>query len=854
MSIDAAAAELTRPAIGHRVLDNGLEVVWEADRRQPLVAIEARIRGGLRGEGRYVGTGITHFIEHMLFKGTTTRAPGTIDQEVRRYGGTINAFTSFDTTGVSLFVEARYLNEALGMLADILQHAVFEPEEFAKERAVIISEIQMNLDDPDRRLHHIFWGRHFLEHPYRHPILGYRPLLEGLSVEDLRGFYAAQYQPQNIVVSVVGDLDPAVFGALAEETFGGWARGVTDPSQQLVPVEPPSASRKETAVEMPVQVAYVNIGFSSTALADPDTYPLDVLAAVLGRGRSSRLYERLVRQQRLADQVAAWNYTPRDPGVFGITLQTAPDKVDAAVAAVRGVLDEAARSGVSAAEVAKAKKQVLADYLFQRQSVESKANDLASSLTATGDPLFSVRYVEGVERVTPEAVQAALGRHWDPETFTTAVVRPASAAPAAAPAAADAPALKKQTWENGLTTLVGTDRRLPIAAIVLAYHGGVRVEEEPRQGISNLTAQMLVKGTARRNALQIAEAVESLGGSVEPFSGRDGFGLTMHLLAEDVPEGLALLHELATKSHFPEEELALQRDLIGKQLQAQEDEIFQVGGRLLRRTLFGSHPYRLNPLGTAESVERLTREDCLAFSRRWMTPGNAVLAIVGDVDEARVADLVRKTFAGLPGGGAAWPDRLPPDFPQEVRAATQAMPREQAVIMLGFSGTTVGAEDREALDVLTAVLSGMAGRLFQAVRETHGLSYTLGAVHVPGWDPGYLMVYTATRPDERGRVLGLLETELAKAANEGFSPEEVEQAKRYLIGQHRLDIQDLDGLARRAAIDELYGLGFDAWMSYEARIGAVTGSAVHDAARRYLTMQRRAQVIIGPNGHADSLR
>ena len=216
-----------QPAVAQAVLENGLQLAWQEDHRQPLIAIEARIKGGLRGEGRYLGSGITHFIEHMLFKGTPSRPPGTIDQEVRRYGGTINAFTSFDVTGVSLFVERRYLKEGLGLLADILQHATFEQSEFEKERAVIISEIQMNLDDPDRRIAQLFWSRHFLEHPYRHPILGYQPLLERVTVGDLSAFYSAQYQPQHITIACAGDLQGAAFPAMVKELFGAWARGRT---------------------------------------------------------------------------------------------------------------------------------------------------------------------------------------------------------------------------------------------------------------------------------------------------------------------------------------------------------------------------------------------------------------------------------------------------------------------------------------------------------------------------------------------------------------------------------------------------------------------------------------------------
>ncbi len=144
----------------------------------------------------------------------------------------------------------------------------------------------------------------------------------------------------------------------------------------------------------------------------------------------------------------------------------------------------------------------------------------------------------------------------------------------------------------------------------------------------------------------------------------------------------------------------------------------------------------------------------------------------------------------------------------------------------------------------------MAGRLFQSVREKHGLSYTLGASHAPGWDPGYLLIYAATKPEEQAKVLSLLNEQLQLVVADGFTQEEVDQAKRYLIGQHRMDLQHLVGLAKRATLDELYGVGFDSWRTYEQEANAVTVSMVNEAARRYITMNHYAQVIVSPNGHA----
>lgn len=832
------------------VLDNGLQVTWEEDRRQPLVAIEARIKGGLRAEGPYVGTGLTHFIEHMLFKGTPTRPPGTIEQEVRRYGGTINAFTSFDVTGVTLFVEARHLKDALALLADILQHAQFPPEEFEKERQVIISEIQMNLDDPERRLQQLFWQTHFLEHPYRHPILGYQSLLEQLQVQDMADFYAAQYQPQNVTLSCVGDVQSAALVQAVAEIFGAWPRGRLDPAQQLVPAEPPTASAKLRTVTLPVQASYVAMGFASTRLTDPATHAGDVLAHILGQGQSSRLYERIVRQRQLAADIAAWNYTPYDPGVFGIQLRTTPEKVEAARRAVVEILEEIGRDGVTEAELRKAQRSLATSYVFHLQTFEAKAADLASALTGTGDPAFSRQYLKNIERVTQAQVQAAAQQLLDPSRMTTVIIQPATA-PTEAPAPATAPplAVTKAVLPNGLTVLVGADPRLPMVSLVVGARGGVRVEEEAHEGLSNLTAQLLTKGTSKRTAVQIAEQVESLGGVLRPFSGRDGFGFSLQLLSEDLPAGLSLAQEIVTEATFPAAELEIQRGLIRQQLQAQEDEVFVVGSRLLRRTLFGRHPYRFDPLGRAESLAAIRREDCLALAKRQLNPANMVVAVFGDVQADQVLAQLQRHFGTLPAQdlNGTWPKALQAEPLTDIRTAQQTVDKEQAVVMLGFRGLTHASPERPALEVATAILSGMAGRLFQAVREQHGLSYTLGAANVPGWDPGYVLIYAATRPKEQARVLALVEEQLETLRKEGFTAEEVAQAQRYLIGAHRMEIQDLTDLAKRATLDELYGLGYDAWTRYVERIQAVTVAQANAAVNTYFTLPQRAQIVVSPD-------
>jgi len=833
-----------RDPVHQQTLDNGLRVVWEEDHRQPLVAIEARIIGGLREEGPYLGMGITHFLEHMLFKGTTTRAPGTIDQEVRRYGGSINAFTSHDHTGVTLYVESRYVREALAMLSDILQHAVFPEEEFQKERVVVISEIQMNRDDPERRISDLFWSHLFLVHPYRHPILGYLEQLKKLTAKDMATYYHSQYLPNNVVLACAGDIDSSTFPKIVQETFGTWERGV--PYQQLVQTEPPTLSPREAIDELPVQAAYMTLGFPSTRLADPNLYALDVLAGILGQGRSSRLYEELVRKRQVAQIAAAANYTPFDPGAFTVYLRTEPSQAQAAIDATYEVIEAIKRDGVSAAELTKARRQVEADYLFRHQTIESVAEDLASSLAMTGDPAFSKGYVAGVDRVTADDVKRVANQYLVRTAATLAIIRPPAKAETTAPPTEERPNVTKTVLPNGLTVLIGVDRHLPLASIVVGGHGGVRVETEQRQGLSNLTAQMLLKGTSKRSASEIAAFVESLGGRMSAFSGRDLFGVGLDVLSGDVSQGLGLMQELITDSTFPAEEVALQEQLVLRELEARDDDVFDLASRRMRETLFKGHPYQLDPLGDKATIGKLRREDCQAFAKQWLTANNLVIGVFGDVNPDTVLADIRQRFGQLPKGQAKWPDRLDQAPLGGIREAVETRQKEQSVILLGFRGTRAASEDRYALDSLTAILSGMSGRLFQAVREKLGLSYTLGATDVPAWDQGYLVVYAATRPEERDKTLDGILGQLRLIVDQPVGDEELRLAKQYLIGAHRLDLQQLTGWGKRILTDELYGLGYDSWTQYETRINAVTPKAVQDAARRYLTLNAYAKVLVGP--------
>jgi len=816
-------------------LDNGLTLLIQEDHTYPRIAFEVRVKGGSCDDAPWVGSGLAHLMEHMLFKGTERRPVGSVETEVRRYQGSMNAFTSYDYTGYSLEVGSAYLREGLDLLADVLFHAAFDPTELGKEQAVVRSEMQMNRDDPERRLMQRFWATAFQVHPYRHPIIGYEAVFSQLGREEILAFYRRRYVPNNMVLAIVGDVTTAKVRALAEELFGARPQG--PPFDWLRASEPPQLSPRNSVEEFPVTQAHLMLGFHSTRLQDPDLYALDVLAQVLGQGESSRLEQRLRRDRGLVHQIQAWNMTPQDAGLLTVVATTDPEKVEEATQEILKEMTSIAHDGVTEAELSRAKRMVEADYLFARQSLSARAGDVASYALLVGDPLFGQRYVEGIQTVTGAAVQRVAQRYVVDGAWTLATLIPQREPAPTPPPATPAPGIAWQTTQltNGATVVVGRDPRAPLVALRAVWRGGLRAESPEQAGLSNVTAQLILGGTAQRSAAELVTAVESRGGRISAFSGKDALGITLDLLARDLPFGVELLHELMTQATFPEQELAREQARITAQIHARSDDIFEMTGERLREALLGAHPYARHPLGTAVSVARVTTAACREFYRRYIVPQHLVLVVVGDVEPEATIRRLTDALGALPRSATPALDASAPAVPSDTATVTATMPgREQAVIALGFPGAAWTAKDRYALEIVAAILSGSAGRLYQQLREAAGLSYTLGAYHVAGEVGGYLTCYVATTPATAEEVSARLIAAIEALTHAAPSAAEVELAKRALLDHYYRELQTVGAVAMRTAVNVVVGLGVDELAQYPARIARLTPEDIARVIHQYL--------------------
>ena len=823
------------PGVTLTTLDNGLVIIVREDHSAPVVSAQAWCAAGSIHEGRWLGAGLSHVLEHMLFKGTTTRPGSRIDQEVQEAGGYMNAYTSFDRTVYHIDVPNTGARTAIDILCDIMQHATLPPDELAKEMDVIRREMDMGQDDPGRRASRRLFEVAYTRSPYRFTIIGYPDIFNELKPDDIRNYYQEKYAPNNCFFTVAGDIRNDEVVAQVKAAYARTKSRAIPPV--ILPLEPRQTALREVVEEAAVELGHVHFAWHIPELRHPDVPVLDVLSVLLGGGRSSRLFQQVREKAGLVHHVDAWTYSPGLPGVFGASAIVDGDKFEGARDAILTEIERIKLNRLSAGELKKAVKQFVSASLAMRKTMEGQAQNLGGNWLAANDLNFSERYLAAVKRVTVADLQRVAREYLSTENRTLYALLPEGARPkpkARAETSTDHP-IKKMELANGLKLLVKEDSRLPFVEFRAVLQGGVLAETAENNGITQLLARMLLKGTKKRTGEAIATEIESVGGHIDSYGGNQSFGVNAEVLSSDFATGLDLVADTLLHSTFPARELEREREVQLAQIQARKDDLLKSAGVAMRRALFGPATYGLDPLGSEATVNRLSVADLKKFHKHFTVPNNCVLAIYGDVKAAAVRAAVEKAFGG-------W--RADPAFRSKAKVSApklsaprrveEARDKKQAVLVIGFPGATLQDEDRYALELIHESCSDLGSRLFLRIREELGLAYYCGAQNFAGVAPGYFAFYTGTEPAKAA----LVEQELLKEAEllrtEGLSAEELRRAKAKIIGQKKIARQDLGSLASLTALDELYGLGYQHAETDDAKFEAVTLDQIKAAARKYL--------------------
>jgi zinc protease len=837
-----------------RVLPNGLTIIVQQDRSAPVASVQAWCGTGSVDENEHLGAGVSHILEHMLFKGTKTNPANAAAQKIQDVGGYINAYTSFDRTVYWIDVPKDGTSIALEVLSDAMMNSTLPAEEYNKEQEVIRREFAMGMDDPDRMAGQLLFATAFQRHPYRLPVIGQMDVFNQLTRDQVLQYYQARYVPNNLTFIIVGDVDPdAVYQQLGD-FFQGYPAKSLQPV--FIPSEPPQLGRREMHQEFVTELTRLSLAWHIPEITHPDVPALDLLSAILGDGRSSRLYRRVREQTGLAYGVSAFSYTPGDPGLLGIDATVEPANREATQNLILGIIAEIKESGVTAGELAKAKKISLSHHLGSLTTMRGQASDLGSNWFLTRNLDFTRDYLAAVQRITPEDIRRVAGVYLTEDNLTIVSLNPKTALTAKSEAVQPVMAGDIQKFElsNGLRLLVREDPRLPLVSMVAVFRGGLLAETRETNGITRLMAKALLKGTKTRTAEQIADTIEAVGGSLGSDAGNNSFSVAVDVTQPDLGLGVELFSDILMNATMPESAVAREKEVQLAGIKEDEEQLTTVARNILREALFRDHPYALRGKGSADSVAALASADLLAFRDRYLVARNGVISVFGNVQAAEVRSLFENALGGLKSGELAL-GRAPQPKPLAQTALVEDLKdKAQGVLMVGYRGADMFSPDRYALELIDEASSDLGSRFFIRIREQMGLAYYVGSSQMQGLVPGLFLFYLGTDPQKIEPVKTALLQEIRILAEEGLTTQELARAKKKLLGQQQIANQSNDSFGYMAALDELYGLGFSHYQTLEREIEAITQDDVRRVAAKYFQNQPYVLAIVRPPENSNAKR
>jgi zinc protease len=827
-------------------LANGLTIIVQEDRSAPVASVQAWCAAGSTTEDKHLGAGLSHILEHMLFKGTKTRSTNQIAQRIQDVGGYINAYTSFDRTVFWIDVPKDGALTALDILADAMMNSTLPAQEYAKEQEVIRREFAMGMDDPGRVVTHLLFATAYQRHPYRLPVIGLIDIYNQLTHEQVMEYYKARYVPNNLTFVVVGDVCAAEVRKKVEQFFKDRPAKSLPPI--YIPAEPPQLGRREVHQEFTTELTHFAMAWHVPEIAHPDVPALDLLTVILGEGHSSRLYRKVREESGLAFAISAFSYTPGDPGILGVDAILDPQKREATQNLILQMMEDVRRDGVIAEELAKGKKIVLSQEIASLRTMRGQATDLGTNWFLTRNLNFSREYLDKIQKVTLEDIKRVAVQYLTDENLTIVSLNPRGSlnlkSEAAVPAAIGQ--IQKFELSNGLRVLVREDARLPLIAVSAVFRGGLLVETKATSGITRLVAKSLLKGTKTRTAEQMANQLEAVGGEITAEGGNNSLVVNLDVTQPDLALGTDILADVLLNATLPPDAVAREKEIQLAKIKDEDEKPTAVARNLLKRTLFPNHPLALRSEGTPESVARLDSKDLRAFRDRYIVARNGVIAVFGNVKAEQVIELFEQKLGALPTGELALKNPPLSPYLPETKVVEAEREKAQAVLVVGFRGTDVFNPDRYALELIDEASSDLASRFFIRIREKMGLAYYVGASQIQTLSPGLFAFYLGTDPEKIESVKSAFLHEIRKLSSEGLTPIELARAKKKLIGQQQIQNQSNDIFAYMTALDELYGLGFNHSQELVAKVNAVTLGDIKRVTAKYFAKQPYVLAIVRP--------
>lgn len=818
-------------------LDNGQVVVLQEVKTNPIVTIDTWIKTGSINENDE-NNGVSHFLEHLFFKGSTNHAPGEFDKILENKGALTNAATSKDFTHYYITIPSKDFDLALEMHSDMLLHPLIPRKELEKERKVVIEEIMKDANSPQTLVYDNLVRMLYTNHPYKRKVIGTSDIISTIHRDKIMEYYNDYYNPSNMVTVVVGDIDSATVLEKIKKDFNAEYK---KPIKCVYPKEQILNSQKKTVAYADIQSAYMLIGFRSTKIDDKDSYALDVLSTILGDGRSSVFYRNIKETKQLANSISATNTGFKDDGIFYISTNFAPDKCEKLQNAIFEEITNIQKNGVSAEQLQLAKNVIERNTYYERESISNIAGEIGYTYVTTDDIKYYETYLENIKKVTPDEVKRVANKYLGIEKSAVSILLPenskevkvSNVTPAPAKLVSENKTTQKYELANGATLLLTPNEINDIIGISIFSKGGELTEK--KSGTAQVTASAMNKGTKKYSSVEYSKVLEDNGIKIVPSAGSDKLSITVLTTKNEYDKTLELLNEVINNATLDDYEIEKVKNDKLNAIKKSKDVPLNIAIDNYKTHIFENTPYSNSNAVLEKSLPKISYADVKAYYDTAFYPQNIVISINGNVDKEKTIEEFTKIFSGKKGEKFDYSKHSIPQLCTGKKITTQVKDLKTDWIIMGWQTAGVlQRKDYATLQVIDSLLgTGMSSRLFKNLRDKDGLAYQLGSQYAPNVLRGAFIVYIGTNPENLDYAQKRMKEEVFRLKKEFVGSKELQDAKDKLLGHYIIGQETNLDKAMTLGWFEASNRGYQFDEQYKNLINSVTESDIIDVANKY---------------------
>lgn len=826
-------------------LDNGQTVVVQEVKNNPIVTIDTWIKTGSIDE-EDSNNGVAHFLEHLFFKGTKTHEPGEFDKILETKGAITNAATSKDFTHYYITIPSKDFDLAMDLHGDMILHPLIPRKEMEKERKVVLEEISKDLNSPTKIMQDNLNSMLYTTHPYKRKVIGRSDVIETITRDQVLSFYNKNYSPSNMVTVIIGDVDANHAIEKTKEAFNAEYKKQT---KTIYTKEAPLTKQQKKVEYLDTESGYMVIGFRGTPIDDKDSYALDVLATILGDGRSSVLNQVLKEKKRIAFSVDAGNSTFRDDGIFYISANYEPTKCKIVQDTIFNEIEKIQKNGVTDDQLKLAKNIIERSTYYSRESITNIATEIGYTMALTNDIKFYDTYLDNIKNVSKEDVKKVAEKYLGINRSAVSIVLPKSAkeipvasltqqAPATAELVSENAQTQKYKLSDGATMLYTPNNVNDIIAISIYAKGGQLAEQ--KAGTANLTATAMMRGTKNYTSLELSQVLEDNGIKIQPSASADAFAINVLTTKDEYDKTLELLNEVVNNATFEDYEIDKVKTEKLNTIKRNKDVPLQRAIEEYRDLIYQNSPYSISSKILEKNIPNITKEDIINYYNSIFAPKNIVISINGNIDKDKTIQDLNNIFKPKENTKnfdfAQYNSKIP--TVTTPRQTIQKVPTtETAWILLGWQTNGVlNEKDYATLQVIDSLLgSGMSSRLFKDLREQEGLAYQLGSGYSPNVLRGSFLLYIGTNPQTLDKAKSGLFAEITRLKTEYVGDKELQDAKEKLLGNYVIGLETNLDKASNIGWYEASTRGYEFKDKYEKLINSVTDSDIIEIANKYFT-------------------